>query len=159
MCQVDGISIYHILAGDILRSIDNVLNTQLGQDQYAYFKLLYDPNVEMHVFGDLDIFFMLGMSNIHLHETGEQSYRINSMSNCYGDDDPFVVNQFHVTQEIRDKDEQKTLRMKYFPVFDKMTAECKSKIAGVLCCDIPEVPENTILYVHNEPDDVNYTEE
>lgn len=117
---------------------------------------MYSHDTEIHVFTDVDVFFSLGLTDIHLHECGDSSYTVNPMSNLLGDDDPFTVNVLYMTQQP-DADEDIARRVQVRDIFKDMHMECREHIAQVLGIQIPDVPDNTVLYVHNEPDTVRYS--
>lgn len=48
---------YKIDEGDLYRTVANVLHTQLGEDQVEFFKSMYSPDVELHAFDYIDLFF------------------------------------------------------------------------------------------------------
>lgn len=130
------VNVYYIQQGDLLRSIDNVVNTKLDAHQQRFFQLLYSTDTEIHAFTDVDVFFSMGLTDIHLHECGDSSYAVNPVSNLLGDDDPFTVNVLHMMQEPDASDTVKD-RVHVRDIFHDMSNTCKEQIATVLGIVVP----------------------
>ena len=82
---------YNINEGDLYRTVANVLHTQLGEDQIEFFKSIYSPDVELHVFDYVDLFFSMGYTDLILHDKGDSSYRKSRYEGHIGNDDPYAV--------------------------------------------------------------------
>lgn len=150
------VDVYNIQPMDLYRTVDNVLNTHLNPEQHEFFRCMYDPDTELHVFDNVDILFQKGLTDIHLHEAGESSYELSTRTGFYGEDDPFTVAEYHIQDDIDDTSER-CKRMKKRNVFRKMSRVLKKEARLILGYVQPaDPPENTILFIHNEPDDIRY---
>lgn len=155
----DLVKVYRIDPIDQYRTVDNVLHTLLTADQHEFFRCMYDPDTEVHIFDNVELMFQKGITDIHLHETGESSYALSDRTGYYGEDDPFTVAQYHITERINDT-QDRCLRMKHRPIFDQVSKEFKKQAIKVLGIKTPSKPgKNTILFVHNEPDPIKYSYE
>lgn len=156
--STDKVKIYRINAIDLYRTIDNVIHTLLDTDQHEFFRLLYDPTTEVHVFDNVELMFKRGLTDVHLHEAGESSYILSERTGYYGEDDPYTVAQYHMTEPIDDNDYDKCKRIKQRHIFKNLPREVKQQAFKVLGIKVPaRPPKNTVLYIHNEPDQVRYT--
>lgn len=114
----------------------------------AFYRDMSSDDVELHVFGYTDMYFARGRLDIHLHEAGESSYIPNTFGSV-GEDDPFTVARLHLTEDLG----LDSSRVGVAPVDREAAAE----VLGTP--NLPDPPERTVLYVHNEPDTVRYTPE
>lgn len=154
--NTDNIAAYQISRVDLYRTVDNVLNTYLNPEQQEFFRCMYDPDTELHVFDNVELLFQKGFTDVHLHEAGESSYTLSDRTGYYGEDDPHVVVEYHLLDQINDN-QDKCKRMKHRPAFKKMGRKLKQEICKVLGIKIlPTSGKKTILYIHNEPDEIRY---
>lgn len=142
-----------ILPYDVYRPTASVVNTRLTQAQYLFFRDMYARNTVLHVFGNTQMWFARGYTDVHLHEAGDSSYTDSEYGVC-GDDDPHTVACLHLT---RDPGKPYGKRCRVNKLFHKGGVESAALLLNV---DAPPVPNgDTILLVHNEPDTVRYTED
>lgn len=145
------VKVRSITPGDPYRKPMAVAGIKMTESQYMFYRDLYSNDLELHVFGDVDLYMSMGCTDLHLHEAGESSY-IPNANGLYGEDDKEAVADVELTPGSPVPcDERRTS----VPAL----AETSRDVAGALGLGEPPVPDGTraVLYVHNEPDTVRYS--
>lgn len=118
------------------------------EEDILLLKTIYDLNEELHVFEDVEYLYVKGRDNLYLHDNGDNSYIINEY-NTLGEADPFIVYKLYYRQPCNDP--RQDSYTKNAPL-EQLRKTFRHKGLD------KTIPDNTILFVHNEPDS-KYTEE
>lgn len=123
-----------------------------NENDIDLFKVIHDPDKELHVFDYINELFINGRDNVILHEKGDKSYIQNS-NNLYGNDDPDTVFRMYTSQKVSDNKHNVEWDFTKELYNNK---ELQNKIRKIFFHGLPEnlMPgDNTILFVHNPPDE------
>lgn len=141
-----------ILPGDPYRKPMAVAGIKMTESQYMFYRDFYARDTELHVFEDVDLYMSMGCTDLHLHEAGESAYAPNKRG-LHGEDDREAVADVEL---VPGSPVPEDLRRRVVPFLEDAGA-----VAGELGLGSPPVPDGrrAVLYVHNEPDTVRYTED
>lgn len=111
-----------------------------------FVKVLYNLDKELHVFEYLDDLFEFGRDNVILHDQGDASY-IENMYGLMGAANHDTIFTIYTQHQIDDE------RNEHWD-FNKAVDKHRSEISKIFTTKglYKDIPENTILFVHNEPD-------
>lgn len=145
--QIDNVEIFYPYK-DILTNFKSTIQKPLSQDTIYFLKVLYDKNSEIHTFSYIDELFNFGRDNITLHDQGDSSYTINDYQ-LQGEALPDTLTQYITQYPVDDNrnilwDFSKSIQQQWL----------KAKLKKVFnCSSLDDIDyQNTILYIHNEPD-------
>ena len=126
--------------------------TQATDSDLALLSIIYDDEAELHVFENIEQLYNKGRDNVILHDNGDTSYILNEFG-LPGNLDPYTVSKVLYKQSIDDIRSDK--------IFDCNINKYKEELLPIFhnAKGIDnDISDNTILFVHNTPDD-KYTQE
>lgn len=125
--------------------------TSATESDLLLLNVIYDDDSELHVFENIEQLYNKGRDNVILHDNGDSSYIINEYG-MPGQLDPYTVSSTLYKQSIED------FRNEIFECdINKYKEELLPIFSNVKGIDAT-IDSNTILFVHNVPDE-KYTEE
>lgn len=139
------------------------MNLSIAMDYHLFksneielFKVIQNPDEELHTFEFVENLFFKGRDNIILHEQGDKSYIKNS-NNLYGEDDADTVFRMYTSSKVN-----KTKRNIEWDFTKELykNKKLQKKIRDIFFHGLSDdlLPdENTVLFIHNAPDE-KYTE-
>lgn len=139
---------------NILTSFKLTFSKPLSKDTTEFLRILYDIDAELHVFEYVNELYEFGRDNVILHEQGDSSYILNEFY-LPGEAIPDSIQQVITTSPVQDS------RNVLWNMNDSIKIpHVKNKLKKVFNCPTTQEEDlsNTILFVHNEPDN-KYTEE
>lgn len=149
----DLVTVRRIGLGDPYRKPMAVAGIRLTESQYMFYRDFYSRDLELHVFGDVDLYLSMGCTDLHLHEAGESSYLPNGRG-LHGEDDDQAVADVELVPGSPVPEDG---RRRVVPLL----AGTAGGVASAMGLGEPPSPEGTraVLYVHNEPDTVRYSDD
>lgn len=151
--STDDITIRYIDKSILTKDDISILTGEKDFDEIIFHRLMLNEDTEWHVFNYAELLYWKGIDNLILHEKGESTY-IRTESGLLSNEDPDSVYRVYL-QNIEDAPSQshKYISWDFLDKLDKY----REDILPIFIKEVKDVPDNCVLFIHNEPDRKRYT--